>query len=165
MHVKRGWIIGGAVFLQGLLLIAAFSLGVYLERYGLTDEGLVYQGPGGAQDQRNQPPGGLIPPGAGMPDAQGQNIPPFLADLDEQPDLTGRIIRITPERLELATPQGRRIITLNEETIYQDIEGRELVLRDLHLEMIVAVVGHLANQGQELVAEQVIVLPVAEGTP
>jgi hypothetical protein len=156
MQTKYVWIAGGAILLMIMLLAAAFSLGVYLERYGLTGDGLAYQrpavgAPGGPANPDNpgQPPDGQRP-------QAGNQLPPGLS---EPPQLIGRLVRISPQVLELATQQGRRLITVNEDTFYRDHTDNTLELRELEIEQIVAVYGTFEQAGRELIADEIVVLP------
>ncbi len=176
MEKKRGWIIAGVALLQVMLLVAAFSVGVYIARHGLTRGGLSYQGPGAmGQPQRAMPglpqQGGLtggpnVQPGDPnqAPLAPGQL--PF--GLTEPPQVLGRLLNISPMSLEVATPEGPRIVAIGDQTNYADQEGQVLTLADLRQGMIVAVYGILDDGGHSLLAMRVIVLeqaPAQRGQP
>lgn len=164
---RRGWIVTGAVLLQLMLLIAAFSLGVYVERYGFTRDGLSYAvpigrapaGPGGPGN-----PGGVGAPGG--PDNPPDNRPvgpggpgQLPLGLEEPPQLIGRVQRIYPDALDLAAPEGPRQVLIDESTLYEDIDGARLSAADLRPEMILAIYGHFTTEGRNLLAARIVILP------
>jgi len=194
---NKGFAVGGAILLGVVLLVAAFSLGVYVGRYGLTREGLSYSGPGmgaapvGAgqapggqqpgQVPGNQPPGqvpgnpgqapgsgagqipGGQPPNQG-PSSQGPlpNAPQALpSGLDTPPRLIGRLIAISPDGLDLATPDGPRPVLLTADTVIEDGEGGALALSDLAPGDVVGIYGELSGggAGRTLTATRVVILP------
>ena len=138
---ERRWLLAaGAVVLVLMLVAAAFSLGVYVGEHGWTREGLTYQ---------PQQPGGLLPD-AGAPGGPG----------GEPPAVTGRIRVISPQGLELTTPDGLRFVEITAETRFEGPDGEELSLRDLARGDIVAVFGELqAGDGPRLQASRIIRLP------
>jgi hypothetical protein len=147
--VENRWqIVSGAVILLLMLLVGAFSLGVYVGEHGWTGSGLTYQpGPGvlplAPQDQ-SQPPG------------QGQ----FQGQGADGPRLIGRILEITPQALDLATPDGRRRVELHEGTRYREENGAQLQFSDLAQGDVVAIFGEvIAGDGGKLLAQLVLRLP------
>ena len=162
MKENKGFSICGAILLGVMLLVAVFSLGVYVGRYGLTREALSYAGPGGGPAPAQRPPDGQRPaqdapqqPGQ-QPGAQG--LPPGL---DSPPQVIGRIINITPDGLDIATPDGPRPVMLTEDTIIEDHEGNELTLSDLTREDVVGVFGELTGggAGRIFTATRIVILP------
>jgi hypothetical protein len=129
------WQIGiGAVVLLLMLLVGAFSMGVYVGRHGWTDEGLTYAP---VQGQGAQQPAGRNPP-----------------------DLTGRIRRIFPQRLDLATPDGPRQVELAQDVQILDQDGQPLGMPDLTIGAVVAIFGQFTpGDGGHLVANTIILLP------
>jgi hypothetical protein len=125
-----------------MLVAAAFSLGVYVGEHGWTREGLTYQ--------PQQPAGPL--PGAGAPTGPG----------GEPPLVTGRIRVISPQGLELATPDGPRFVQITPETSLEGPDGQELTLRDLARGDVVAIFGELMpGDGPRLLATRIVRLPAA----
>jgi hypothetical protein len=125
-----------------MLLAAAFSLGVYVGEHGWTREGLTYQ--------PQQPAGPL--PGAGAPVGPG----------GEPPVVTGRIRVISPQGLELATPDGPRFVQITAETRFEVPDGEDLGLQDLARGDVVAVFGELMpGDGPRLQATRIVRLPAA----
>jgi len=126
---QRRWLIWmGATVLVGMLVCAAFSLGVYVGRYGWSAQGLRY----GAQPQAP----------AGAPD---------------QPDLIGLLRRRANGTLELATRQGPRQVEVNGATEIRDDLGSNLTLEDLRPGEILAVFGTLSpGNGRRFLADRIL---------
>ncbi len=139
---KRRWLVAaGAAILVLMLVVAAFSLGVYVGEHGWTREGLTYQPQG---------PGGPLPGGGAPPAGPG----------GEPPALTGRIRVISPHGLELATPDGPRFVEITSATRLEDPEGQEISLHDLARGDIVAVFGEMMpGDGPRLQATRIVLLP------
>lgn len=137
----------GAIVIVGLLLIAAFSLGVYVGEHGWTRAGLTLQGPTGGPGR--PPPGGPGAPG-GFPPLPGGG---------RRPDLVGEIIETFEGTLMLATPDGPRTIELDQRTRVETAEGEPVSLDDLKCGQHVAVFGRRNGDGQVLVAELLVLLP------
>ena len=144
MAKSRWLILPGAVVILGMLCIAVFSLGVYVGKHGLTQDGLQYQAPrtNGAQLPGDAPPGGL----AGAP--------------ARTPAAAGLIRRITRTQVELATREGPRTILLSEAVEVRLEEGRIGSRSDLKLGDLIAVFGQWTEgAARELEAEVIIRLP------
>ncbi len=141
----------GGVILLGMLLVASFSLGVYVGEHGWTREGLNYQaGP---------PPSGRPPQGGGPPPPPGGSaggpggLPPG------RPDVIGRIRQMSDTILELGTPEGPRTVLLTEGTRFVDEQRTPLQREDLHAGDVIAVFGRfVAGDGGELQAEVIVKL-------
>ncbi len=132
------------------LLIATFSCGIYIGRYGLSRAGLVLERPAG-----NRPQG--MPPQGGGPAHPG-------AAPGERPALVGRVRAVSDDRLELATPDGVRPVTLTDDTIVLGPDREQITVEDLHEDMTVAIFGRMQQLG-ELIAERVEVLPAQNQQP
>ena len=141
--VENRWqIIIGAVMLLLMLLTGAFSLGVYIGRHGLSQEGLRYQ-----PDQ----PGGMPEP---LPADRPRNL-----QLGE-PDLIGLIRDISPQGIQLATQEGPKLLETNDATQVFDTDGQPLKLADLRLGDVVAVFGDfIPGDGRHLLATHIVRLP------
>jgi hypothetical protein len=162
MRGNKGFSVCGAILLGVMLLVAVFSLGIYVGRYGLTREGLSYAGPGGGMPggPMQQPQGGQPRPG---PQDTGPQAPqPLPPGLDSPPQLIGRIINISPDGLDLATPDGPRPVLFTEETVFEDHEGGVLTVSDLTREAVVGVYGELSGggAGRTFTATRIVVLPL-----
>jgi hypothetical protein len=119
------------------LLAGAFSVGVYVGRYGLTAQGLRLQ-----PSDANQP--------VGVPQPQGPG---------EEPALIGRLLRALPEGLNLATQQGRRFVAVDDATEWVDHQGRPLDPQSLQAGDMIAIFGQFEEGGNRLVAKRVVRLP------
>ncbi len=151
---RRIMLAAGVGLLFVLHIVAAFALGVYVGRYGLTRDGLALQGPHNAQrlDGPQLAPGGQPP--AGQPGNLPQNPP-----LPGEPTLVGRIRRIEPGRLDLATPNGPRQVSWDAATRVRELAGATLAVSDLEEENTVAIFGTFSDGGQLLQAELIVLLP------
>lgn len=138
----------GAAVIVGMLLVAAFSLGVYVGENGWTWQGVSLEGPG-----QMQPPAG-VPPGQGGPAGPmgGAQLP------TGPPDLVGRLRAVADGTLSLATRAGPRTALVDQETEVRRPQGQVLDLAALRPGMNVAVFGRQEEDGRALVAEVVLVL-------
>jgi hypothetical protein len=153
----------GGVVLLLMLLAASFSLGVYVGEHGWTRDGLSYSGPGGKPGADNRPDAGG--PAPGSPAQAGTPQQPFApAGLPPgRPNLAGRVVRIYPQRIEVATANGIRVVILTAETRFLEQDGTPIALKDLKKGDQIAVYGLLAEgDGGELRAEFVVRLPAKE---
>jgi hypothetical protein len=142
MAANRKLMITGGVILIVVLLIGAFSLGVYIGRYGASAEGLHYQAANGVpQIDRSR----LTRP-AGIPEGE--------------PDVVGLVRRSSRDGLQLATQQGPKWIEMDPNTSVMEISGSELNLKDLHPRDIIAVFGEFSvDDGSTLLATHIVRLP------
>lgn len=136
MAQNRWQIAVGAVVLMLALLAGAFSLGVYVGRYGLTAQGLRLQ-----PSDANRPAGNMQP-------AEG-----------DEPALIGRLLQIRENGLDLATQQGRRFVSTSPETQWIDPQGGPLDPESLQEGDLLAIFGRLEDGGRQLVADRVVRLP------
>jgi hypothetical protein len=158
---------GGAVLLL-MLLASSFALGVYVGEHGWTREGLSYSGPGannrpaqGAPAQAGPAQGG--PAQGGAAPAATQQIPLAPAGLPQgKPNLTGRILRIHPQSIEVASPDGPRVVLLSPQTRFLEQDGRTITLRDLANGDLIAVYGLTTGDGGALQAEFIVRLPAKQ---
>ena len=142
----------GAIVIVGMLLFAAFALGVYVGEHGWTRAGLTLQGPG--RGPAEPPPGDAGAPG-----------PPPLPGGGRRPDLVGHIREVFEGTLTLATSDGPRTVELDEHTRVETTEGEPRSLDGLERGQRVAVFGHRNGDGQVLVAELLVLLPPPERPP
>jgi len=142
MVANRKLLTAGGVILIVVLLIGAFSLGVYIGRYGVTAEGLHYQAAGGIpQIDRSR----LVRP-EGIPEGE--------------PDIVGMIRASSRDGIQIATQQGPKWIKVDEKTSIMEISGIELILKDLRPRDLIAVFGELTiDDGSTLLATHVVRLP------
>lgn len=154
--------VGGAVLLL-MLLAASFSLGEYVGEHGWTRDGLSYSGPGGRAGANDRPnAGGPVPGGPAQGPTPQQPFAP--AGLPSgRPNLTGRVVRIYPQRIEVAAANGVRSVILTAETRFFEQDGTTISLKDLKKGELIAVYGLLADgDGGELRAEFIVRLPAKE---
>jgi hypothetical protein len=144
---------GGIVLLLLFHVVIAFALGVYIGRYGLTRDGLTLQGPRNVQAPQGPQPA------QGAPNQPGQPI------LPGEPAVIGRIRRVDRATLDLATREGPRQVMLDNETKYRVGSGEVLARDDLAEGGIVAVFGVFIDDGQQLHADLVVVIPVQDQEP
>ena len=138
--MQRKILIGIGIFILFLLHVAAaFALGIYVGRHGLTREGLTLQTAG------SQRPVAV----------QDQNRPA----LTEAPDVIGRVRGLGRGAMQLATSDGPRLVVLSESTVVKDASGGVNELSALKEGMLVAVYGEFEGGGTGLKAQLVILLP------
>jgi hypothetical protein len=156
--------VGGAVLLL-MLLASSFSLGVYVGEHGWTRDGLSYSNPGGANrgGAVNPPAQGGFPQGGPVP-AGTQPAPQAPAGLPQgRPNLTGRVLRLQPQSIQIAAPDGPRIVLLTDETRILEQDGSAITLKDLQKGDVIAVYGMFTGgDGGELRADFIIRLPPKE---
>ncbi|MBN1315245.1 MAG: hypothetical protein JXA42_07250 [Anaerolineales bacterium] len=146
---RKVMITGGVVLLFLVGITAAFSVGVYIGRYGLTRDGLTLRGPGNLRQDA----------AAQVQQAQRtqQNQP--AVELPGKPQVIGRIRRIHPDGLGLATADGPRLVLVDEETRYRDESGAFIERDELQEGFILAIFAS-PNGRQELRADLVVVVGV-----
>jgi hypothetical protein len=158
---KLIYLSSGGVVLALMLLAASFSLGVYVGEHGWTRDGLSFSGPGGRAGADNRPPpNGGLPNGPALQQGQPQ-APQVPAGLPSgKPNLTGRILRILPQGIQVAAADGPRLVALTGETRFLEQSGAVIQLADLQIGDRVAVYGIPSADGAaELRAEFVVRLP------
>ncbi len=143
-------IAAGAIVIVGMLLFAAFALGVYVGEHGWTRAGLTLQGPG--RGPAKPPPGDGGAPGPAPP----------LPGGGRRPDLVGHVRDVFEGTLVLATSDGPRTVELDEHTRVETTEGEPRSLDELERGQRVAVFGRRNGDGQVLVAELLVLLPAHE---
>lgn len=154
--------VGGALLLA-MLLASSFSLGVYVGKHGWTRDGLSYSGPGGMGNANNRPAQGGNAPGGPALSGTPQ-VPQAPASLPPgRPNLTGRILRIQPQSIQVTSSTGPRMVVLTAETRFLEQDGREIGLKDLLKGDVIAVYGiFIGDGGGELRADFVVRLPPKE---
>jgi hypothetical protein len=140
----------GAAVIVMMLLIAAFSLGVYVGEHGFTRDGLTLRG---------SDPGKPAQAPQISPDAPIQQPP---ANVNRSPDVVGRIRQNLGGSMLLATPDGPRTIELSDQTQVRTREGEQRPLDTLKPGQPVVIFGHRNGDGRVLVAELIILLPAPQ---
>ncbi len=150
--------VGGAVLLL-MLLTSSFALGVYVGEHGWTRDGLSYSGPnmGNPVGPNNRPAQG------GPAPAITQQAPLVPGGLPSgRPNLTGRILRIHPQSIEVTSASGPRVILVTAQTRFLEQDGRTITLKDLLKGDLIAVYGLTTGDGGELQAEFIVRLPAKQ---
>ncbi|MFQ5874106.1 MAG: hypothetical protein ACE5JL_09930 [Dehalococcoidia bacterium] len=130
----------GAAIIVTIMLIGAFSLGVYVGERGWTRQGPRSASPG-------QPPLGRRPV---------QRPPGWLG----RPALVGPVRSITEDTIVVDTPQGPRLVMVSGKTLVRrrlDDREEEASLEDIEQGTLIAVFGEL--EGRTLMARLIIILP------
>ena len=152
MSVRRKWLLGvGATLLGSMLMIAAFSVGVFVSERGLT-----------AQKPSSEL-GAPKVPGPGQPNqAPPQDMP--VQD-DAVPILRGIVRRVRQNLITLQTGEGPRLIEISPDTavLLRGNGERMGSVEDLKEGVGVAVVGRLDPETRILKAATIVVLLPREG--
>ena len=138
-------IAAGGITIVLMLVLAAFSVGVYVGQHGWTRDGLGLRGPAGD-------PGRPQPVDPGAPEKK-----PALPGNGRPPDVSGRIQEYLGDSLLLITAEGPRTIELDERTQITTLEGDVLSPDSLERGQPVAVFGQ--RDGQVLIARVIVLLP------
>jgi hypothetical protein len=137
-------IVGGTTIV-GMLLVAAFSLGVYAGEHGLNWRGVSLAGPPSRAGDGPHPPAQGTPPGGG----------PLPAG---PPDLMGRVRALENGYMHLATRDGPRTVTVDEQTQVHTETEKNVGVDAIQPGTTVAVFGHPEKDGRTLVADIVVIL-------
>jgi hypothetical protein len=137
----------GAALLLGMMVLAAFSLGVYVGHRGPLVGTLDNFGARPVADQQ-------VPPQTSSEAAQ--DLPAGT------PALSGKVGSITNEGLFVRTAGGLRLVEVDEETRLRDRQGRALSLSDLRTGVNVVVFGEFSEDGRSLIADVIVLLPFAQ---
>ena len=166
----------GGVVLAAIMLVTAFSLGVWWANgqettpaaFGFGGGGPPGGGPapgqGLGQGQQNQNFGGPQAAGQGAQTApNAQNVEPALtgAAVDKLPrsaDVVGTITAYGRNVLTVATRAGSRFVTVNSETQIYRPDGSEGTAQALARGGDVAIVANPSPDGRSLVAEVIALL-------
>lgn len=158
-------IAGGVFIVVAIVAIATFSLGVYVGEHGWTAGPPAIARPGGGPPPAQPGQPGQPPPGGqpGQPAGGGPGQPSFSPPGDlppGRPDVTGRVRSVAGDSITLNTPQGPRLVTVNEETAVKRVEGEgEASLGDIEAGTQIAVFGQFNGGGRTLVAQVIVILP------
>ena len=169
--IQKILIAGGVVIVVVIVAIATFSLGVYVGERGWTAGPPSIAGPGGPPQgpAGGPPPGQPGQPGQPPPDGQpgqppggGPDQPSFgpPGDLPPgRPNVIGRVRSVAGDSITLDTPQGPRLVTVNDETEVKRAEGEEEAsLEDIEPGTPIAVFGQFNGGGKTLVAQVIVIL-------
>jgi len=152
MSVGRKWLLGIGIGLLGtMLLIASFSLGVFVGERGMTREKLQPAGPRGAPAAPQQP---------------AQPAPPDRPQEGNQvPVLKGIVRRLSRDLITIETKEGTKMVQVSSDTAVRLIENgeREGSLEDVKPGVGVAVIGRMSPDARMLRADVLIVFPLRQG--
>lgn len=133
----------GALIIVAIMVIGAFSMGVYVGKRGWTAGPPSVVGPGGPPPpqggQRPAPPREPLPKG--------------------RPDLIGLVQSVARRSVTIKTGAGPRLVLVNDETRVRWHDDRAASLADLRRNMPVAVFGQFADDGRTLTASLIVILP------
>jgi hypothetical protein len=147
-EILRKMLLGaGAAMLVGMMVLAAFSLGVYVGHQGLLVGTLDNFGARPVTDQ---------PAAAQQPSGPAQELPAG------SPALVGRVGGITNEGLFVRTTGGPRLVEVDKETRIRDGQGQALSMSDLRSGANVAVFGEFSEDGRTLLANVIVLVPAAQ---
>ena len=138
----------GAFIIVAVMIIGAFSMGIYVGERGWTTEPLSIAGAGKAP----LPQGQKVAPGQ-QPVAPKQPLP------KEKPDLTGAVQSVTRRSVTIRTGKGPRLVLVSDETRVERHDGQEASLADLRRNMPIAVFGQFGDDGCTLRTKLIIILP------
>jgi hypothetical protein len=147
---RRWMVIAGAAVMAAVMLIGAFSIGVWVGS-GRSENPALFGGigarPGGAAQQ---------PPGQA-----GRGAQALLGALSRPPDIVGRIQSFSGRRLTVDSQAGPQVLTLSSDTKVFLPDGSKGSVEDLARGRMVGVVGAPGDDGRSFMVEEVAVLPGA----
>ena len=138
----------GAFIIVAIMVIGAFSMGIYVGERGWTA-----QPPSIADAGKVQPLQGQRVEPDKQPPAPGEPLP------RAKPDLTGAVRSVARGSVTVKTPQGPRLVLVGDETRVRWHDDREARVADLRRYMPVAVFGDFGDDGRTLVAGLIVILP------
>ncbi|MBL7063721.1 MAG: hypothetical protein ISS49_05855 [Anaerolineae bacterium] len=138
----------GAFIIVAIMVIGAFSLGVYVGERGWTAGSPSMAGVG----EQPPPQGQRVEPGK-QPTAPREPLP------KETPDLIGVVQSVARRSVTIKTGEGPRLVLVSDETRVERAGGQEASLADLRRNVPVAVFGEFSDDGHTLVASVIVILP------
>jgi len=138
----------GAFIIVAIMVIGAFSLGVYVGERGWTAGPPSIAGAGGQpppQGQRKEPDKQPVAPKEALPKGK--------------PDLIGAVQSVARKSVTIKTGEGPRLVLVSGETRVARTGGQEASLADLRRNMAVAVFGQFGDDGHTLTANVIVILP------
>ena len=138
----------GAFIIVAIMVIGAFSLGVYVGERGWTAGSPSVAGAGKAQ-----------PPQGQRVEPDKQPVAPKEALPKGKPDLIGAVQSVARKSVTIKTGEGPRLVLVGDETRVRWHDDREASLADLRRNMPVAVFGDFGDDGRTLVASVIVILP------
>ena len=138
----------GAFIIVAVMVIGAFSMGIYVGERGWTAAPPSIAGAGKAQP----PQGQRVEPGK-QPPAPAEPLP------KGKPDLIGLVQSVARRSVTIRTGEGPRLVLVSDETRVRWHDDREATLADLRRNMPVAVFGQFGDDGRTLTANVIVILP------
>ncbi len=146
----------GAFIIVAVMVIGAFSMGIYVGERGWTAAPPSIVGAG-----RAQPPQGQRVEPDKQPPAPAEPLPKgtVLSLPKGKPDLIGLVQSVARRSVTIKTGEGPRLVLVNDETRVRWHDDREATLADLRRNMAVAVFGQFGDAGRTLTASVIVILP------
>ncbi len=138
----------GAFIIVAVMVIGAFSMGIYVGERGWTAAPPSITGAGKAQP----PQGQKVEPDK-QPSAPREPLP------KGKPDLIGVVQSATGKSVTIKTGQGPRLVLVSDQTQVRWHDDREATLADLRRNVGVAVFGDFGDDGRTLTASVIVILP------
>ena len=138
----------GAFIIVAVMVIGAFSMGMYVGERGWTAEPPSIAGAGRAQP----PQGQKVEPDKQLP-ALAEPLP------KGKPDLIGLVQSLERRSVMIRTGEGPRLVLVSDETRVRWHDDREASLADLRRNVGVAVFGDFGDDGRTLMANVIVILP------
>ena len=138
----------GAFIIVAVMVIGAFSMGIYVGERGWTAAPPSITGAGKAQP----PQGQRVEPDK-QPPAPAEPLP------KGKPDLIGLVQSVARGSVTIKTGEGTRLVLVSDETRVRWHDDREARLAGLRRNMPVAVFGQFGDDGRTLMAKLIVILP------
>jgi len=134
---------GGALIIVAIMVVGAFSVGVYVGERGWTAGSPSIAGAGGQQPAQ----------GGQQPAVPREPLP------QDKPDLIGVVQSVARRSVTVKTGEGPRLVLVSDETRVRWHDDREAALADLRRNVGVAVFGQFSDDGRTLTASLIVILP------
>jgi hypothetical protein len=138
----------GAFIIVAIMVIGAFSMGIYVGERGWTAGPPSIASAGQTQlpqGQKAEPDKQAIAPREPLPKGK--------------PDLIGAVQSVAGRSVTIKTGGGPRLVLFSDETRVRWHDNREASLADLRRNVPIAVFGDFGDDGQTLVASVIVILP------
>ena len=141
----------GAAIVVLIMVVGAFSLGVYVGHGGLAQGPPTIASTNRLAEPKKQSgaPGGTGGPQPVSPQALPQG----------RPDLIGTVDSLVAGSLTVRTPDGSRLVQIGEDVEIQLPDGRQIETDKLRRGVPVAIYGERTNGGHTMQADLIVVLP------
>ena len=154
----------GALIILAVMVIGAFSMGIYVGERGWTAGSPSIAGPGKAQPpqgQKVEPGKQPVAPREPLPKGTVLSGSTELAEVlpKGKPDLIGLVQSVARRSVTIKTGEGPRLVLVSDETRVRWHDDREAILANLRRNMPVAVFGQFGDDGRTLTASVIVILP------